>query len=341
MNFFILLFISFFNIRLIYAIDLNMPNTSYYHLRECQQWRIRRKLKLKIEQLNNEAEYFGLRIRILEFGPSSLPKYNLTPNNIRNTKIPIINQIAFKYQKAKDFSNMSSKKYQKFSNIVKDIRKFPSLKRVNKIKTLVNSYFLLKENDYGFFLESPFKKIELVIKKYYERKNRTIEGNQFFIKFACDGTDVNTKNVKQLNFTFTLLNDNENCMSVNGNFILGMFRINKECYETLNGSLTELMQMLIPINQITLDGRKFDIVHFNGGDMKNVNLLYGINAANSNHPCLQCEWNKTLPIDISKKSKPRVFSREIISNSNGYQQTPITYIEYKRCVPEITHLVIR
>jgi hypothetical protein len=85
------------------------------------------------------------------------------------------------------------------------------------------------ENGNGYKIKNCAMKIEFYLKKYYQRQIRKIESTEdsltiqqiipndtFYLKLAGDGVSLNRSKVNILNFTFTILNDIENAMSVNG-----------------------------------------------------------------------------------------------------------------------------
>jgi hypothetical protein len=74
-----------------------------------------------------------------------------------------------------------------------------------------------------------------------------------------------------------VVNGKNNAMSVKGNFFLGMFKIEKEDYETLKLCLKNIFDKLKHIKTIQIDNKMYKIEHFNGEDMKSYNLFFGIN----------------------------------------------------------------
>jgi len=103
-------------------------------------------------------------------------------------------------------------------------------------KHLMDKFFKLKQNENGngYKIENCSVKIEFYLKKYYQRQIRKIESTEdsltiqqtipndtFYLKLAGDGASLNRSQVNILNFTFTIINDIENAMSVNGNYVLG------------------------------------------------------------------------------------------------------------------------
>ena len=57
--------------------------------------------------------------------------------------------------------------------------------------------------------------------------------------------NINHKNIKQLNLTFTIVNDEDRAMSAEGNYILGMFKIEKEDFESWSNRLAVAGKLLL------------------------------------------------------------------------------------------------
>lgn len=63
-----------------------------------------------------------------------------------------------------------------------------------------------------------------------------------------------------------------------------MFEIEKECYEQLAVKLADILQ--------GIDGHEFMIKKRFGGEMKFIEIMYGIMATNGKHPCPWCTCDK-------------------------------------------------
>lgn len=141
--------------------------------------------------------------------------------------------------------------------------------------------------------------LTLIAKKlnYFDPENIiTCAGGQkrsktdFRIKICGDGTNIG-RTLTLLNFCFTVLNDEINCIKAKGNYTIGVFEIADESYMQLHDCLLTLIRKIESIKCIELEGVLFNIQLFFGGDMKFLLNIYGINAANSNLPCLWCKCN--------------------------------------------------
>ena len=167
---------------------------------------------------------------------------------------------------------MSDKTYQDFIN---EGSQFGSLRFARKCRSILNSQFKYKRNNYGVF-NDPEQKI-----KYYlrlQKDNLNIVENTIHIRLAGDGTNIG-KNFSVLNFSFSFLNKHSNektsVSSETGIFLLGVFKIKSECYTSLKEALKELVAHLKKTKEIAIDGVKYKIEYWLGGDTKFLLLILG------------------------------------------------------------------
>jgi len=96
---------------------------------------------------------------------------------------------------------------------------------------------------------------------------------------------------------------------------------------------------------ITLDGKEFKLNYTQGGDLKWLANMTGINAANSNHPCVWCTWCCKSAIDFDKEYSISERSNEASTTSRnilGYKEDPlIDFINFKNCIVDPLHLCLR
>ena len=98
----------------------------------------------------------------------------------------------------------------------------PGINKITLLQKMINSFFIIKRNDYGFYCDAA-QKIRFVCKKHLDN-NLIVDENEFIIKLSCDGTQLNKKGLNLLNFTFTVINCAKQCKTVRGNFILGNYK---------------------------------------------------------------------------------------------------------------------
>ena len=318
----------------------------YFDLSEIQKARNRRELRVHYKNLASCAESMGLAIDHISFIKNEGKPRNyvncLTPKVFQEKKFSQQIEMAFKTLKAKDICNLSYKKFTLFKNSLGLEHVIPANGKCDKIKEKLNKFFEIEETSDGVYLKDPIKKIELVCKEYYKQNNRKIENGKIMLKVACDGTNLTTKNMKQLNITFTLINDKKNAMSAKGNFILGMYKMEKECYDTMKAPMKKVFEKLEQIKSIKVGPKVYPVEHFSGGDMKSLALLYGINSANSNQPCVWCQWVRTSKFDANQTwPKRSLADAKANIGRNGYINEPLTYVDFDHCPVDMLHLLIR
>ena len=320
-------------------------NTPYFKSTKQMKILNRKKLQSYLENFIEYADRLGLSIDslvLVKKRDNVEKKFKLSPKSFLENNDETDEEKMFRFQKIKDLCNLSEKRYEMLRKEGKLKHIMPSINKCNLMKAKLNEYFTTTCNDYGFYLSNPSIKIELAVKEFYTRNREAIKDNKIILKIACDGTNITSKNVKQLNLAFTIINDEKNAMSIHGNMILGMFKIDIENYDTLKFALKEIFNKLKCINNIEIDGKNFIVEQFQGGDMKNLAILYGINSANSNKPCIWCKWDKTSRLNVKEKWEKRSIRDSLIEiGQNGYVKEPLTYIDFDHCAIDVLHCVIR
>jgi hypothetical protein len=163
----------------------------------------------------------------------------LTPNDedIRDhpTKVKIMQynvreeEMIHKWMVAKDVTNMSFRKYRLLRTILNGIysEKIPGWKKIFVKQNEINDFFKLEEPNQNGFYYDPSKKFTHVCEKFLSRSEEFRNSGErcFKIKLSADSMNLSKKHLTLLNFTFNLLNDTKNAMSVFGTFILGNFAL--------------------------------------------------------------------------------------------------------------------
>lgn len=246
-------------------------------------------------------------------------------------------------QTMKDKSGTSRRKYDIQRKYLKRCNiNIPANRKLAQYrKHLMDKFFILEQtkNGNGYKIENCFEKIEFYLKRYFKKKLKEIESNPkalltiqqiipndtFYLKLAGDGASLNNSQVNVLNFTFVIINDIENAMSVNGNYLLGkrllllkfknennllnffllkgMSRIIKENFETLLENLEEILNELKEIRTIKIEEKDFNIEFLGGGDMKYERNMLGLDSSSSHYCCMYCTCDFTKEIDYEKGYK--------------------------------------
>ena len=208
------------------------------------------------------------------------------------------------------------------------------------------------ENSKGVYL-SIEKKLKLLIPKI--KKNFTEqESHILHIKYSADGAQI-IRQKSILNLTFTVLNEGKLAETSEGNYTIGIFDITNEDYDTISICFAEIKIEIDNLSEIEIDGSKYKIETYIGGDLKMLANIYGINKANANCPCIWCIWDKRklVNVDIKKVEKEikkewSILDREKGARSledsinftgqYGYLQLPILQIPFHRIVIDVLHL---
>ena len=103
------------------------------------------------------------------------------------------------------------------------------------------------------------------------------------------------------------------------------------------------------LQNINIMGREFQIKYTQGGDLKWLATMHGINAANSTHPCIWCNWaakrenpRQVTRIEARTHAKCREKLQEARQNTDGYKEMPlIQFIEFKHAIVDLLHMCLR
>ena len=103
--------------------------------------------------------------------------------------------------------------------------------------------------------------------------------------------------------------------------------------------MKEIIIEIEEIETISINGKNFKIEKFIGGDLKFLALIYGINAANSNQPCIWCSWNKNKNIECQPRT---LIEARQNTGSNGFKSNPLlSKIDFNHCIIDMLHLFLR
>ena len=167
--------------------------------------------------------------------------------------------------------------------------KIPKLYSLRIFRKKISGLITLREIACGFY-NNITQMLTLILASLHAKKK--IKGNETIrVKLAGDGVNIGIR--KMLNFTLSIINDEENCKSAKGHFSLGMFEIQNEDYDQIIECLRGLIADTKVIKKIVIpDSTSFDVQFYLGGDLKFLAIVCGINSANANHPCIWCQTNK-------------------------------------------------
>ena len=248
--------------------------------------------KQRILKLLSQAQtYLGsiglqiskINIVKMEINPILRKKIQLDifENNEETDNVSVLNAL-----KIKDQYYISDKAYQALKNLG---LKLPSLHQIKKLRKRLNTVFDITTIPNGAYVNID-NKIREIIPFLIRNYPNQFENGEIIIKFSGDGTNI-CRNIKMLNFTFTIINEGQKAKTASGNYTLGVFDIDIENYEELLNILNDLAQQIDNlINTIDVDGTIYTIKKKFGGDWIFLSSILGINGPTSNFPCIYCKW---------------------------------------------------
>ena len=119
------------------------------------------------------------------------------------------------------------------------------------------------------------------------------------IKLTGDGTQIG-RELKVINFAFTIIEEGEKAQSVAGNYSLAILQTG-ESYNDLAKGLEDICTEAKDLEVLTVGEKVNRIQFFLGGDLKFLAIVCGIEAANADHACIWCKCPKDLRSDMTKQ----------------------------------------
>jgi hypothetical protein len=196
-----------------------------------QIYKNKKAIESRIQNVQNYCHGLGLEITNL-----TIMKYD--QNNLEKKEKPIINYIGrqnndatsnntlLKALKAKDLSNLSDRGYNLFLKSFEGEINMPSISELFQYKKELNRLFPVESNLLGVY-NKPKEKIQFVCSKFIE-KYGFFENNQIILKLSGDSLNITRTGIHLLNFTFAIIDERENPMSVDGNYLLGLVILHKD-----------------------------------------------------------------------------------------------------------------
>jgi hypothetical protein len=89
-----------------------------------------------------------------------------------------------------------------------------------------------------------------------------------------------------------VLNEKVIAKTASGNYTVGMFDLNQENYEIMCCIPEDIHKQIGELNIIEIESKTYSLEKYLGGDLKKLAIIHGINAANSDQPCIWCTFSK-------------------------------------------------
>jgi hypothetical protein len=281
------------------------------------------KNKLK-QRINKVFQELNKELNTIGFGITGCIKIDENIQNLVSTNFLIqFNQEASSSESNVDISEKSlffkdkayitDKSYHLFRkgmNLRERVSTLYSIKKQRIRKGLVMG---IRPLDTGYYRD-PVKMIKERIARYAKNIADGEGLDLIRIKLGCDGTNV-SRNVKLVNFVFGIINEKLKAASVSGCYRIGIFRIEKEDYNSTKNWLPAIWSQIKELKKVFYDtiekkvldkseldcmgveqhGNRFvelEIKYSFCNDMKMNLIVLGLKAANSNWPCMHCTVNK-------------------------------------------------
>lgn len=264
----------------------------------------------------------------------------------------------YKMLKAKDQISLSNRKLKIMMETLNEDDKTITLHNITKLQKEMNKKFTIEKIFYentmnirGLYFRIE-QKIHYIVSKYIEscyamNPNYVVKNEIIKLKFSADGTNLTSSGLNIINFTFSIINDIEvktGCKSAQGHYILGMYQVEKECYDEVKISLEKAFDEIKKLDQLTIMGKTYTIIKYLCCDMKMLLIIYGLLSANSNHPCVFCHYKKGDTNDVWDKRNLQEARNPINHQTSrfGYVRPPIQdAIDFDKCVIDRLHLFMR
>ena len=255
--------------------------TDYFNASDSTKYRFRAELRSDLSKMSKKIQNRGLRfanIKIIE-RPSSTDQHDFQLKILPDAEKLDPNMLFLN----KEETRLSDKAYHKFRKVSHG---WPSLYKARQFRKNLNEMFPVTKTEHGVY-NNPKNKIQKMIE--FHRHQLQLESNKIQIKLSADGAQIGKK-AKLLNFTFSFLQQySNNSHFVDANFTLGIFDNDKEDHDSVESCFKDLFTELANTTCISLGEVEFSLEYFFAADAKMLALLLGVNAANSNHPCLYCK----------------------------------------------------
>ena len=224
----------------------------------------------------------------------------------------------------KDKAGIPDSKYHAFRKGMRLGKKMATLYKVKRLRKEKGARMDIKPLSKGYYVD-PVKLIKQKISRFLNSLKEGETLDQITIKLACDGTNI-SRNVKLVNFVFNIINERIKAATAKGCYRVGIFRIDKEDYESTRSWLPILWDKINELKKVYFDSVnknvlddaelanfcrdgnfqqnrfvEIDINYAFCNDYKMNLIILGLKAANSKWPCMYCIQLKDQLHECGKK----------------------------------------
>lgn len=343
-----------------YEKDICRKRKNFFETQKKQKKRVTEDIIESMSQTDKFCKSVGLKIQNTILVP--LKDCN------ENEKIVLsieskekVNDYVNKSVYIKDQKNVSNDTWQSFITFLGT--ELPPLNQIISKKVHLNSLIAIHENSKGVYVD---------VKGKLENILKNLEGDihpkkdKIHVKFAGDTTNV-SKTSKFLNITACILDEGTKALTSKGNYVIGLFKVQKENYEEIESCVAGLKEEIKNLNSLKLGDKEYKVEKYFAGDWKFLSLCLGIKAANSQQPCVWCKyvthttkeetldsdcWTMIPPKDENSDKNCQKNSARTIEDAiesvesgkpeDGYFKRPIfDFIPIQRYMIDMLHLFLR
>jgi hypothetical protein len=120
----------------------------------------------------------------------------------------------------------------------------------------LNSQFPISETESGFYCD-PVVRMQQQLRHIF-KKNPQIFQEKVIVKIQLDGFVIHRLN-NLLNFSFSIVNEGKKSTTAFGTYLIGLFRIKKECYDEIKPIVIEIWDKIVTMNSIELGGINYEV----------------------------------------------------------------------------------
>lgn len=320
---------------------------------ECSRQQQHNRKKQMLDKVCTSMSTEGYDVCLVEVTSKDNGKHETLHIRDENRPKPI-NEKLCESLLVKDKFSVSHEAYHELSTM----SDLPNLYQVKKIAKSLNSNLMITNcpNDCGVQQSLKARLLQRLEVFIHHNTRKGIDTPDIIrIKLTGDGTQIG-RELKVINFTFTIIDEVEKAQSITGNYSLAILQTS-ESYDDLANGLQDICNEAKDIQVLAVGEKVYRIQFFLGGDLKFLALVCGIEAANADHSCIWCKCPKDKRSDmteewsITDQAKGARTIEEIISKSKLGKRNPSRYncsheplfpfVPIERVVIDSLHMFLR
>jgi hypothetical protein len=120
----------------------------------------------------------------------------------------------------------------------------------------LNSQFPITETDTGFYCD-PVDRMQQQLRHIFKKSPQVFQ-DKVIVKIQLDGFVIHRLN-NLLNFSFSIVNEGKHSTTAFGTYLIGLFRIKKECYDEIKPIVVEIWDKIVTLKSVELGGIQYEV----------------------------------------------------------------------------------